>query len=271
MKIITLAVSILALSLTAVSQTTPQATANQTPQKAIDDVNAQLADTIAKLSHNLGRAHDLDDSDAKLKKSDQDQTFTTAAINKGLNKVNHDELPAIQQRANNWDAERQRHIDRGCPAGQDRVMPRSQGQPCNDETQTLTVEHDQIFKDLAGVLAEKKQWEDLRNAVSTTTLANFQQEKANNAEREALNAERAALEDTKKKLEIKLEGLKHGIDSCARLLRQKGVTCERIKMKCGAIFEGTDPDLPPSIYDSPCGTTPAVKPRTGGVTPNSKP
>ncbi len=279
MKIVTLSVSILALALMAAqsassqatqAQTAPQAKAVGASQKAIDDVDALLADTMAKLSHNLGQAHDLDDSDAKLKRSDQAQADTTEMIKKGLDKIETDEAPKIQMRANEWDRKRQEHINSGCPSDQDQSMPEAQAQRCNEETRVLMEERRQLFADAQDLATRRKQFEDLRDSVSATTLANFQQEKANNAQREALNAERAALEATKKKLEAQLEALKNGSDTCAKLLRQKGVTCEKIKARCGAIFDNSnsDPDLPPSIYDSPCGKIPAVKPKTGGATSN---
>jgi chromosome segregation ATPase len=274
-----LGVSILALTLTAAAQTAsprttqaqtaPQAKTGDAPQKAIDDVDAQLADVMAKLSYNLGQAHGLDDSDAKLKKSDQAQADTTEMIKKGLDKNQSDEAPKLQMRANEWDRKRQEHINSGCPSDQDQSMPTGQAERCNEETRRLMAERAQLFADAQDLAARRKQFEDLRDSVSATTLANFQQEKANNAEREALNTEREALEAAKKKLEAQLEALKNGSDTCAKLLRQKGATCEKIKARCGVMFDNSDPDLPASIYDSPCGKIPAVKPKTGGATSNS--
>src|SRR5260370_10588310 len=102
---------VLASSLTGVSQTTsqstPQASAASARQKAIDETNTSLADTLSKLNHLLGQAQALDASDAKLKMSDEDQIDTSHMIDNALYKIDTEEAPQLQERANQWDVKRQ--------------------------------------------------------------------------------------------------------------------------------------------------------------------
>lgn len=237
-------------------------------QKAIDAVTAELNATLNQFADISAQLTALDKADADLKKSDQAQIDTSQMVQKQLDKLKHETLPAIQARANAWDVKRQNHINGGCPA-EGGVMPVGQANRCNAETDRLMAERAQIFSDADAAMKQGAQYEQLRDAVSGTTLSNAAKEKANNAQRDALNAQKAQLDASKKRLEAKLEDLKKGIDSCAKLLRQRGVSCEKIKARCGNIqFDGADPDLSASVYDSPCGATLAGKPKTGGVTAN---
>jgi chromosome segregation ATPase len=237
-------------------------------QKAIDAVTAELNATMAQNADISAQLTALDKSDADLKKSDQTQIDTSQMVQKQLDKLKHETLPAIQSRANAWDVKRQNHINSGCPA-EGGVMPVDQANRCNAETDRLMAERAKILADADFAMKQGKQYEQLRDAVTATTLANAAKEKANNAQRDALNAEKAQLDASKKRLEAKLADLKKGIDSCAKLLAQRHVSCETIKARCGNIqFDGADPDLPASVYDSPCQAPFARKPKTGGVTGN---
>ena len=237
-------------------------------QNTIDAVIAALNETNAKETDTSARLTTLNQSDAKLKQSDQTQIDTSRMVQKQLDKLKYETLPAIQARANSWDIKRQNHISSGCPAGGG-TAPIAQANRCNAETASLMAERAQILSDADAAMKQKAQYEQLRDAVSATTLSNAAQEKANNAQRDALNALKAQLDASKKQLEAKLENLKKGIDSCAKLLARRGVSCETIKARCGNIqFDGADPDLPASVYASPCQAPFARKPRTGGVTGN---
>lgn len=272
---------ILCVSLTAAAQVTAKRPSQAGPsvvaateqkalenQKEIDAVLAELkaispqeADIPAKLTT-------LDKSDADLKKSDQAQIDTSKMVETQLNRLKNETLPALQASANAWDVKRQNHINSGCPAEGGR-MPVDQANRCNAETDALMAERAKIFSDVEAAVNQRTQYEQLRNAVTATTLSNAAKEKANNAEREALNAQKSQLEATRKRLEAKLEDLKKGIDSCAKVLTQRGVSCETIKARCGNIqFDGADPAPQASAYDAPCGAPLAGKPKTGGVTAN---
>jgi len=246
----------------------PPSTVIGTNQKAIDAAAAELNGILTQSADVTAQLTTLDKSDADLKRSDQAQVDTSKMVQTQLNRLRNETMPAIQARANAWDIKRQNHINGGCPAEGGR-MPVDQANRCNAETDALMAERGKIFADGELALQQKTQYESLRDSVTATTLANAAKEKANNAQRDALNAKKAELEAAKKRLEATLESLKKGIDSCAKSLLQRGASCERIKAQCGNIqFDGADPDLQASVYDSPCGKLPAGKPNTGGATAN---
>lgn len=252
-------------SQTAVAAANQKAIENQ---KEIDAVTEELKSTLAQNDAISAQLTLLDKSDADLKKSDQAQIDTSHMVQKQLDKLRHETLPAIQARGNAWDVKRQNHINSGCPAEGGR-MPVAQAQRCNAETDALMAERAKILADADAAMKQGVQYESLRDAVTATTLSNAAKEKANNAQRDTLNAQKAQLDASRKRLEAKLQDLKKGVDSCAKLLAQKGVTCEKIKARCGNIqFDGADPDLPASVYDSPCGAPLAGKSKTGGATAN---
>jgi hypothetical protein len=237
-------------------------------QKEIDAITAELKAVSPQDSDISAQLTTLDKSDADLKKSDQAQIDTSKMVEKQLNRLRNETLPVIQARANAWDVKRQNHINGGCPAEGGR-MPVDQANRCNAETDALMAERGRIFADAESATKERAQYEQLRDAVTATTLSNAAKEKANNAQRDALNAQKAQLEATRKRLEAKLDDLKKGIDSCAKVLSQRGVSCETIKARCGNIqFDGSDPDPHASAYDAPCGAPLTGKPKTGGVTAN---
>jgi len=272
---------ILCLWLTAAAQVTPKKSPVAGPsliaateqkavenQKEIDAITAELKGLSPQEADISAQLTTLDKSDADLKKSDQAQIDTSQMVERQLNKLKNETMPAIQARANAWDVKRQNHINSGCPAEGGR-MPVDQANRCNAETDMLMAERGRIFSDAESATKEREQYEQLRGAVTATTLSNAAKEKANNAQRDALNAQKAQLEATRKRLEAKLEDLKKGIDSCAKVLSQRGASCETIKARCGNIqFDGADPALHASAYDAPCGTPLAGKPKTGGVTAN---
>jgi multidrug efflux pump subunit AcrA (membrane-fusion protein) len=237
-------------------------------QKAIDSATAELNVILTQSADVSAQLTALDKSDADLKKSDQAQIDTSQMVQTQLNRLGNETLPAIQARADAWDIKRQNHINSGCPAEGGR-MPVDQANRCNAETDALMAERGKILADGESALQQKRQYESLRDSVTATTFANAAKEKANNAQRDALNAQKTELDAAKKRLETTLEGLKKGIDSCAKLLLQRGASCEKIKAQCGNIqFDGADPDLPASVYDSPCRKLPAGKPHSGEVTAN---
>ena len=237
-------------------------------QKDIDAVVAELNATAAKEADVSAQLTALDKSDAELKKSDQAQTDTSQMVQVQLNRLKNETLPAIQARANAWDVKRQNHISSGCPAEGGR-MPVDQANRCNAETDRLMAERATIMADADSAVKQREQYESLRNAVSATTLSNAAKEKANNAQRDALNAQKTEMEAAKKRLTARLDDLKKGVDSCAKVLNQRGASCEAIKARCGNIqFDGASAGLGASAYDTPCGTPLAGKPRTGGATAN---
>jgi hypothetical protein len=272
---------ILCVSLTAAAQVTPKRPTRSGPsviaateqkavenQKEIDEVTAELKTTSGQETDITARLTALNKADVDLKKSDQAQIDTSHMVETQLNRLKNETLPALQARGNTWDVKRQNHINSGCPAEGGR-MPVDQANRCNAETDALMAERAKILADVESAVNQRTQYEQLRDAVTTTTLSNAAKEKANNAERAALNAQNAQLEAAKKRLEAKLEDLKKGIDSCAKVLTQRGVSCETIKTRCGNIqFDGSDPALHASAYDGQCGTPLAGKPKTGGVTAN---
>ncbi|MBZ5508921.1 MAG: hypothetical protein LAO78_25965 [Acidobacteriia bacterium] len=267
---------LLCLSLTMAGQVSHTRPAQSRPaqpvaaadQKDIDAVVAELNATVAKESDVSAQLTALDKSDAELKKSDQAQSDTSQMVQVQLNRLRNETLSAIQARGNAWDVKRQNHINSGCPAEGGR-MPVDQANRCNAETDALMAERARILADADSAMKQGAQYESLRNAVSATTLSNAAKEKANNAQRDALNAQKAEMEAAKKRLTARLDGLKKGIDSCAKVLNQRGASCEAIKARCGNIqFDGANTGLSASAYDTPCGAPLAGKPRTGGVTAN---
>jgi len=237
-------------------------------QKDIDAVVAELNATVAKDADVSAQLTALDKSDAELKKSDQAQTDTSQMVQVQLNRLKNETLPAIQARANAWDVKRQNHINSGCPAEGGR-MPVDQANRCNAETDALMAERARIMSDADSAVKQREQYESLRNAVSATTLSNAAKEKANNAQRDTLNAQKAEMDAAKKRLTARLDDLKKGIDSCAKVLNQRGASCEAVKARCGNIqFDGASTSASASAYDTPCGTPLAGKPKTGGVTAN---
>lgn len=271
---------ILILTLTAATQTRTQtrkiapaskpAPVKGADQNAINQTEAALKEDIDQIGVVSARMTELDQSDAEIKKSDEAQSYTSQTVNKQLAKLKNEDAHAIQGRAEQWDIKRQRHIDGGCPAEGGR-MPVDQANRCNAETDRLMAEHDQIFRDAEYTRKQIEEYEKLRDAVSKTTLENFTKRKANNAEREALNAQLAQLNATKAKLTAQLKDLRDGVDSCAKVLSaRRGETCETIKAKCGNVqFDGQSVGLPPSVYDTRCGTDPSGKPKTGGASANN--
>ena len=266
---------LLCLPLTMAGQGTPTRPAQsrsaqpaRADQKDIDAVVAELNATVLKDADISAQLTALDKSDAELKKSDQAQIDTSQMVQVQLNRIQNETLPAIQERANAWDVKRQNHINGGCPAEGGR-MPVDQANRCNAETDTLMAERGRIMADAESAMKQKAEYENLRNAVSATTLSNAAKEKANNAQRDTLNAQKAELDAAKKRLTAKLDDLKKGVDSCAKVLRQRGASCEAIKARCGNIqFDGASADLPASAYDTPCGARLTGKAKTGGVTAN---
>jgi hypothetical protein len=264
----------LCLSLTMAGQVTQTRPTQSRPaqpvaaadQKDIDAVVAELNATVAKEADVSAQLTALDKSDAELKKSDQAQTDTSQMVQVQLNRLRNETLPAIQARGNAWDVKRQNHINSGCPAEGGR-MPVDQANRCNAETDALMAERAKILADADFAMKQGAQYESLRNAVSATTLSNAAKEKANNAQRDTLNAQKAEMDAAKKRLTARLDDLKKGIDSCAKVLNQRGASCEAIKARCGNIqFDGASASASP--YDTPCGAPLAGKPRTGGVTAN---
>ena len=272
---------ILCVSLSAAAQITPKRPSQAGPsviaaaeqkavenQKEIDAVTAELKTTSGQEADITAQLTALDKADADLKKSDQAQIDSGQMVQTQLNRLKNETLPALQARGNAWDVKRQNHINSGCPAEGGR-MPVDQASRCNAETDALMAERGRILADVESAVNKRTQYEQLRDAVTATTLSNAAKEKANNAQRDAFNAQKAQLDAAKKRLEAKLEDLKKGIDSCARVLTQRGASCETIKARCGNIqFDGSDPDLPASPYDGRCGAPLAGKPKTGGVTAN---
>ena len=249
-------------------QSRPAQPVAATDQKEIDSIVAELNATVVKEADVSAQLTALDRADAELKKSDQAQTDTSQMVQVQLNRLKSETLPAIQARANAWDVKRQNHINSGCPAEGGR-MPVDQANRCNAETDALMAERARIMSDADSAVKQREQYESLRNAVSATTLSNAAKEKANNAQRDALNAQKAEMEAAKKRLTARLDDLKKGIDSCAKLLTQRGASCESIKARCGNIqFDGASTSSGASAYDTPCGAPLAGKPKTGGVTAN---
>src|SRR6185503_195475 len=105
-------------------------------QKEIDAITAELKAVSPQESDISAQLTTLDKSDADLKKSDQAQIDTSKMVEKQLNRLRNETLPAIQARANAWDVKRQNHINGGCPAEGGR-MPVDQANRCNAETDAL--------------------------------------------------------------------------------------------------------------------------------------
>src|SRR5512146_3189824 len=127
-------------------------------QKAIDAVTAELNATMAQNADISAQLTALDKSDAELKKSDQTQIDTSQMVQKQLDKLKHETLPAIQSRANAWDVKRQNHISSGCPA-EGGVMPVDQANRCNAETDALMAERAKILSDANFAMKQGAEYE----------------------------------------------------------------------------------------------------------------
>lgn len=208
-------------------------------QADIDKAIANLGDTLRELSI-------LDESDKKLAQSNQTQADTTAMLDRAENKIRHQDVPALEMRGDEWDRKRQQLINSGCPS-ESGMADRATAERCNPQIRALNAEHVQIEADAQSLKDQAASIQKTREAVSQTILANVRQQKDNNARRNELLA-------TKKLEESTLLELKKKSDSCQNLLRQRDVTCEKIKLRCGMVqFDGSDPDLPPSSKDTACG------------------
>lgn len=227
------------------AQTSPSATApkKQTVQRADQ---AEIDKLLADLSDVLKELRAIDDSDKEIARSNQLQTDTTELLDRRENKIMHEDLPDLQQRAQKHDQERARIIASGCSEKAEFVPPEVANR-CNPLIRKNNAERDELMTEAQALRDQKDQVDRERLAVSATTLANAQKQKQNNARRDDLLVSKNSLEE-------KLLALKKTTDSCQRLLRQRGVTCEKIKLRCGMVqFDGSDPTLPASNKDSPCG------------------
>lgn len=214
-------------------------TTQNSTQDDIDQAMQDLKGTLAQISA-------LDETDRKLTRSNQVQIDTTKMLDRSENKIKHEVLPELKMKGEQWDIKRQNHIDSGCPAEGGR-MPIEQANRCNPVTDVLNAEREELLQKFRDLKDQMETIDKTRRAVSETTLANAQQQKANNARRDELQAR-------KKLQEGLLLTLRTKSHSCQTQLRKKGVTCEAIKLQCGMVqFDGADAGLPPSEKDAPCG------------------
>ena len=231
--------ALLALAPAAVARPGSEIKKGDAVTEEADRLTAELKDTLQKMSSVEDTAKALEQEDRRLK--DTDDLLKGAAANL------HKQMTELQMRGSAWDQKRQQHLDSGCPAEGGSSTDDALVERCNRETSQLNPERDQILdraqtlKEMATGLAQRRQ--DLTDG----TVAWAQKKKANDAAREDLTQARI-------RIEARLLELQKQAGSCQRLLKGRGVSCERLKHLCGNIqFDGSDPNLPPSKVDSPCG------------------
>lgn len=261
MKTSILCVLTVVLSPMVVSQPLPQASGTPTRQQQIDATADELKSIISELGVTIDKLTALDKSDAELKKSDQDQNWVNEKIIKGQHEVEFEDMPRLKEKHEQFRNLRQEMIQHGCPMNGG-MVDADLADWCNPRADKLMALRDDELVDAQAVAKKKAEYEQLRRDTTARTVANATQENGNNAQRQGLMVHKAQLEDSKKRLEARLLDLKNGVDSCAKVLRQRNVPCEKIKAKCGLMFDGGDPDLPPSIKDSPCDKPAGTRPRT---------
>lgn len=154
-------------------------------QEAIDKIMAELKDTLAELSV-------LDESDKKLALSNKIQLETTEMLNRTENKIKHEDIPALQQRAREADEMRQQAIDSGCPPEGGKA-PIDLANRCNPIVRAHRAKVDKILEDKEVIEGNLATIKETREAVSKTTLANAKQQKENNARRDQLKANKLGL------------------------------------------------------------------------------
>jgi hypothetical protein len=228
------------------AQTSPQAPAKKTVRQAPPKADqSEIDKALADLADLLKKKLVLDKSDQEIARSNQLQTATTELLDRRQDKIVHEDVPALNERGEKHNAGRRRIIASGCP-GKGETLPRDVALRCRPLEDAWNREEDELEADAQSLKDQAAAIQNDRAAVSVTTLANAQKQKANNAERDDLLAK-------KKQLEATLLDLKNKIVSCTTILHRRGVTCEKIKLQCGMVqFDGSDPDLPPSTHDSPC-------------------
>jgi integrase len=220
----------------ALAQTTPRTTQKNTSQQAPLKADQSAIDkAIADLGSLMKELNALDESDKEIARSNRLQIETTQLLDRRENKIMHEDLPALKERSEKHDQERQRIIASGC-AEEAGMVPKAVADRCNPLIHRSNEEQKQLTAELLELRKEKDDVDNERATVSATTYANGQKQKANNARRDELLAE-------KKQLEAKLLDLKNKTTACAKLLRQRGITCEKIKLRCGMVhFDGSDPE-----------------------------
>jgi len=155
------------------------------PQAAIDKTIGQLKGTMRELSA-------LDESDKALAKSNKAQSDTTQMLKNAEDKIRTVEAPRLNERAGRYDQNVAAIIASGCPMGGGRV-PVALADRCNPLITASNTEHDRILKAAQDLKDRLATIAKTREAVSKTTLANFQKQKANQARREELQTTRRNL------------------------------------------------------------------------------
>lgn len=121
----------------------------------------------------------LEESNKKLAISNQVQDDTTKMLNKQEQQIKNEEVPALLSRARKFDENIQNVLNRGCGANQ--TTDPNLARFCNSENEKARIERDALLAAQDSLGKRMQMIADARKAVTRTTLANFAQEKTNNA------------------------------------------------------------------------------------------
>lgn len=198
---------------------------------------------IAELQSILPKLSVVDDNDKQLTKEDG-QYKATDDLLKGTKARLQTEGNELEMEATRWDQKREQVIATGCSAV-DTVVDRATAERCNPQADRLNAEHNQIMDRLETFKQKAADLAQARQNLSDAVIQWSQRKKANDATREELTRAR-------NRIETRLRELQGEVDPCWKLLKRRGVTCEKIKHACGMVqFDGS-PNLPPSSRDSSC-------------------
>jgi hypothetical protein len=154
-------------------------------QAALDQIAVDLKAALVELTA-------IDESDKKLAISNQVQIDTTEMLNRSERRIKMEEIPALQERGKAADEMRQQVIDMGCPpeGGEGPIELVNRCNPLAEKHRGIV---ENILEDMKVIKESLATIESTRQAVSETTLANAQQQKANNYRRDQLQATKLQL------------------------------------------------------------------------------
>lgn len=160
----------------------------QTAASSLDDISAQLGNTMSELSA-------LDVADKKIAQSNTAQIESTKMLARERDRFNTD-FQELQAEANALDQLRAQIVASGCPDSPvPVVVDLALAQRCNPMIERHSRGHKAAMAKLKELQTRKATLDQLEIDISNTTLANARKTKDNNARRAELLAQKSQLQE----------------------------------------------------------------------------
>lgn len=160
----------------------------QTSASSLDDIAAQLGNTMSELSA-------LDTADKKIAQSNAAQIESSKMLARERDRFKTD-LQALQSEATALDQLRAQIVASGCPDSPvPVVVDLALAQRCNPMIERHTRGHNAAMAKLTELQTRKATLDQLETDISNTTLDNARKTKDNNARRADLLAQKAQLQE----------------------------------------------------------------------------